>query len=150
MARKRSRARRQAARRESERLLRRRRGALRLRPPAARCARVLRQVPGADSVREGQLPAGRISVLLACVRDQRRVLRLLPRLPRVLEVVRNRTAGSGLEEALLSECLENHAGHFQGSRIKARLKVKARLKGSPYTASPERLVSRAFRRATSS
>ena len=87
----------------AEPVLRSRRGALRLRPAAAGGARLLRQVPGPDPVREGQLSARRISVLLARVRNQRRVLRLLPRLPRVLEAVRHRPARRGAEEALLPE-----------------------------------------------
>ena len=56
-----------------------------------------------DSVRQGQLPARRVPVLLAHVRDRRRVLRLLPRLPRVLEAVRHGSAGRRAEEALLPE-----------------------------------------------
>ena len=71
-----------------------RRRALRHRPAAAHGARLLRQVPGPDPVRQGQLSARRVSVLLARVRNQRRVLRLLPRLPRVLEAVRHRPARS--------------------------------------------------------
>ena len=42
-------------------------------------------------------------VLLARVRDQRRVLRLLPRLSRVLEALRHGPAGRRAEEALLPE-----------------------------------------------
>ena len=56
-----------------------RRGALRHRPPAARGARLLREVPGPGAVREGLVPARGVSVLLARVRDARRLLRLLPR-----------------------------------------------------------------------
>ena len=97
---------RQDVRHESERLQRGRRGALRHRPAAASRARVLRQVPGSDSVRQGQLPARRISVLLARFRDQRRIFRLLPRLSRLLEAVRHRSAGPGAEEALLRERVE--------------------------------------------
>ena len=66
-------------------------------------ARLLRQVPGPHSVWERQLPARRISVLLAGIRDQRRVLRLLPRLSRVLEAVRHRLAGPGAAKAVLRE-----------------------------------------------
>ena len=51
--------------RHAERLHRGRRDPLRPRPPAARGARLLRQVPGPDAVRQGQLPARRVSVLLA-------------------------------------------------------------------------------------
>ena len=60
------------ARRLPERRHRGRRDPLRHRPPAARRARLLRQVPGPHPVREGLVPAGRISVLLARVRDQGR------------------------------------------------------------------------------
>ena len=80
------------ARRLPERRHRGRRDPLRHRPPAARRARLLRQVPGPHPVRQGLVPAGRVSVLLARVRDEGRVLRLLPRLPRVLEAVRHRPA----------------------------------------------------------
>ena len=45
---------------------------------------------------------------------QRRLLRLLPRLPRVLEAVRHRPAGRGAEEGLLPECAEVDAGHAAG------------------------------------
>ena len=41
-------------------------GALRYRQAAAVCARLLRQVSGPDSVRQRQLPARRVPVLLAC------------------------------------------------------------------------------------
>ena len=71
-----------------------RRGAVRHRPPAARRARLLRQVPGPHPVRQGLVPAGRVSVLLARVRDRGRLLRLLPRLSRVLEAVRHRVVRS--------------------------------------------------------
>ncbi len=80
-----------------------RRRALRFRPPAARRARVLRQVPGPDSLRQGLVRSRRVPVLLARVRDERRVLRLLPRLPRVLEALRHGSAGRRAEEALLPE-----------------------------------------------
>ena len=40
---------------------------------------------------------------------QRRVLRLLPRLSRVLEAVRHRSAGRGAEEGVLPERAEDHA-----------------------------------------
>ena len=55
----------QDVRRDAERLRRGRRGALRPRPPAADGARLPGQVPGPRAVRQGQLPARRISVLLA-------------------------------------------------------------------------------------
>ena len=64
------------------------------------------EVPGSAAVRQGQLPARRVSVLLARVRDQRRVLRLLPRLPRLLEAVRHRAARRRAEEAVLRERAE--------------------------------------------
>ena len=41
---------------------------------------------------------------------QRRLLRLLPRLPRVLEAVRHRPAGRGAEEGVLQERAEDHDG----------------------------------------
>ena len=47
--------------------------------------------------------ATRVSVLLARLRDDRRVLRLLPQLPRVLEAVRHGPAGRDAEEAVLPE-----------------------------------------------
>ncbi len=47
--------------------------------------------------------AGGVSVLLARLRDDRRVLRLLPQLPRVLEAVRHGPAGRDAEEAVLPE-----------------------------------------------
>ena len=78
----------------------------RARPPAARRARVLHQVPGPHRLRQGQLPARRVPVLLARVRDQRRVLRLLPRLSRLLEALRPGPARRRAEEALLQERAE--------------------------------------------
>jgi predicted TIM-barrel fold metal-dependent hydrolase len=53
--------------------------------------------------RQGCLAAGRVPVLLARVRDCRRILRLLPRLSRVLEAVRHGPAGHGAQEAVLPE-----------------------------------------------
>ena len=47
--------------------------------------------------------ASRVPVLLAHVRDRRRVLRLLPRLPRVLEAVRPGPAGRRPAQALLRQ-----------------------------------------------
>ena len=52
---------------------------------------------GKDSFQPEEYP-----VLLARLRDRRRVLRLLPRLSRVLEAVRHRPAGRGAEEGLLT------------------------------------------------
>src|SRR5215216_5878289 len=46
---------------------------------------------------------------LAGVRDNGRVLRLLPRLPRVLEAVRPWSAGRRVEEVVLRERAETHA-----------------------------------------
>ena len=60
---------------------------------------------GKDAVR-----AERVPVLLARVRDERRVLRLLPRLSRVLEALRHGLAGRGAEEALLPERAADDAG----------------------------------------
>ena len=69
-------------------------------------ARLLRQVPGPDPLREGLVPAGGVSVLLARVRDARRLLRLLPQLPRVLEAVRDRPARQRAEEGLRGNALK--------------------------------------------
>ena len=55
-------------------------------------------------------------VLLARVRDQRRVLRLLPRLSRVLEAVRHGSARRRAEEAVLQERAEGDAG-IAGDRL---------------------------------
>ena len=85
-------------------------------PSSARCsttsgvsrarARVHHQVPGPRSVRQGQLSAGRVPVLLARLRDRRRVLRLLPRLPRVLEAVRAGPAGQVLRKLYYQNALK--------------------------------------------
>ena len=56
---------------------------------------------GKDSFQPDEYP-----LLLAGVRDQRRILRLLPRLPRLLEAVRHGPARRGAEEALLQERAE--------------------------------------------
>src|SRR5690606_27392629 len=69
-------------------------------PPAADGAQVLREVPGPAAVRQGLVPTGRVPVLLARARDGGRVLRLLPRLPRVLEAVRHGPAGRGTAQAV--------------------------------------------------
>ena len=59
------------ARRVSERDDRGRRDPLRSRPPAARRARVLREVPGPDHVRQGFVPAGGVSATTgACSRPR--------------------------------------------------------------------------------
>ncbi len=60
----------------------------------------LHQVPGPHTVRQGLVPARGVSVLLASVRDERRLLRLLSPVPRLLEVVRHRVAGQRVEESL--------------------------------------------------
>ncbi len=103
VARQRSRSPGTHVRRDAERVQRDRRRALRHRQAAAVCARLLRQVSGPAPVRQRQLPAGRVSVLLAGPRNERRVLRLLPRLPRLLETVRNRAARRCSQEAILSK-----------------------------------------------
>ena len=64
---------------------------------------------GKDSYQPDEYP-----YLLAHVRDRRRVLRLLPRLPRVLEAVRHGSAGRRAEEALLQERLATRAGTASG------------------------------------
>src|SRR5207244_12479498 len=94
-------------------------GALRLRLQAARRARLPRQVSGSDSLRQGQLSARRVPVLLARVRDHRRVLRLLPRLPRVLEAVRHRITRSGAAKALQWKRAEARPGAAAGTIRKA-------------------------------
>ena len=53
---------------------------------------------GKDAFEPSEYP-----VLLAGVRDQGRLLRLLPQLPRVLEAVRHQPAGRCVEEAVLQE-----------------------------------------------
>ena len=68
-----------------------------------RVGAVLHEVSGPDHVRQGHVRAERVSVLLARLRNARRVLRLLPQLPRVLEAVWNGAAGRRAEEALLQE-----------------------------------------------
>ena len=54
--------------------------------------RVLRAVPGPDSVRQGPLRAGGVPLLLAHVRDRGRVFRLLPAVSRLLADVRHGAA----------------------------------------------------------
>src|SRR3982750_3429826 len=114
MGSERPRAPRQAARRASERVHRDRCRAVRHRAPAARRARLLRQVPGPPAVRKGLIPAGGIPVLLASARDTRRVLRLLPGLSRLLEAVRHRPPGYGAAEGVLPECAQDHAATSEG------------------------------------
>ena len=81
-----------------------RRGALRLRPAAA-CARASSSSSTRTACCSARTPTqpAEFPVLLARVRDERRVLRLLPRLPRVLEALRHGSAGRGAEEAVLPE-----------------------------------------------
>src|SRR4029079_15801244 len=85
-------------------------GALRHRAAAAHSARLLRQTTGPNPVRQGFISAGGVSLLLAGVLDQRRLLRLLSALPRVLEALRNRFARRSSEEGVLPERSEDHAG----------------------------------------
>jgi nucleoside-diphosphate-sugar epimerase/predicted TIM-barrel fold metal-dependent hydrolase len=59
---------------------------------------------GKDAFQPDEYPS-----LLACVRNQRRVFRLLPRLSRVLKLLRHRPAGQRAQEALLSERDEDHS-----------------------------------------
>src|SRR5690606_30899603 len=110
LARRRPGARRTDARRIPQRLCRGRRHTLRPWPPASGSARVLREVPGPDPVRQGQFPALGVPLLLARLRDRRRILRLLPGLPRVLETLRNGSARGGPAEAVLRECAGVVAG----------------------------------------
>jgi predicted TIM-barrel fold metal-dependent hydrolase len=86
------------------------RRALRVRPSAARRARPLHQVPGPHPLRQGLVRPERVPVLLARLRDRRRVLRLLPRLPRDVEAVRHGPARRGAEEDLLQERAARDAG----------------------------------------
>ena len=58
---------------------------------------------------KGRVREVRISVLLAGVRNEGRILRLLPRLSRFLEAVWNGSARRGPEEAVLQECLADHS-----------------------------------------
>ena len=59
-----------------------------------------------DRILFGKDPsARRVPVLLARVRDQRRVLRLLPRLPRVLEALRHGSAGRVLKKLYYQNAL---------------------------------------------
>jgi hypothetical protein len=67
-----------------------------------------------NSLRQGQLSARGVSVLLACARDARRLLRLLPRLPRLLEAVRHRPARRGTEEGVLPERPSHHGRPYDG------------------------------------
>ncbi len=69
LARQRSAEGRRHARCVSQRRRRGGRDSLRPRPPAARRARLLREVSGSNSVRQGRVPAGRVSVLLAGLRN---------------------------------------------------------------------------------
>ncbi|CAA9478390.1 MAG: hypothetical protein AVDCRST_MAG39-11, partial [uncultured Sphingomonadaceae bacterium] len=96
--------------RAAQRAHRDRRGALRHRAAAARGARLLRALPGPHPVRQGLVPARGVPVLLAGLRDARRLLRLLPPVPRVLEAVRHRPAGPGAAQAVLRERAADHAG----------------------------------------
>ena len=64
---------------------------------------------GPRDVRQGRLRRHGVSVLLARLRDDRRVLRLLPELSRVLEAVRHGPAGRDAEEAVLPERAQSGA-----------------------------------------
>ena len=64
---------------------------------------------GKDSFQPEEYP-----VPLASVRDERRVFRLLPPIPCVLEAIRPRFARCRAEEALLPECLEADPGGAAG------------------------------------
>jgi hypothetical protein len=72
------------------------------------------QISRSHSVREGCVSTGRISLLLARVRDVRRVLRLLPRLPRLLEAVWTGSSRFRAEEGVLPERAEDRPGHTAG------------------------------------
>src|SRR4029079_4019705 len=65
--------------------------------------RLLRQISGPRPVREGLLSARGVSVLLARLRDARRLLRLLSRVPRVLEALWDRSPRQRAQEGLLRE-----------------------------------------------
>jgi hypothetical protein len=78
--------------------------------PAAHRPRLLHQVSGQDSLRQRLVPARGIPVLLARLRDERRLLRLLPTVSRVLEALRHRTAGRCAQEGLFRERAQDHQG----------------------------------------
>ena len=75
---------------------------------------------GKDSFQPEEYP-----VLLARVRDRGRVLRLLPRLPRVLEAVRDGAARRGAEEGVLQDALRVFKGLPQ-TRLAAVAAVQGR------------------------
>src|SRR5439155_6017133 len=70
---------------------------------AAFRARVPHQVSGSRDDGKGRVRRGRVSGLLSRLRDRRRVLRLLPEVPRVLEDVRTAAAGLRAPKDLLRE-----------------------------------------------
>ncbi len=84
-----------------------------IRAAAAGGPELLRSLPGPDPVRQGRLRAGGVPVLLAGAGDGRRVLRLLPGLPRLLEALWHRPAGRRAAEALLRERAPDPPGHAQ-------------------------------------
>src|SRR5690606_28446352 len=109
------------ARRTAKRVHGGRRGPLRHRQAATHRARLLHPLPGPHPVRQGLLPARRVSVFLARIRNGRRLLRLLPAVSRVLEAVRHRPAGRGAAEAVLRERAADHAGAAAHERRYGRL-----------------------------
>src|SRR2546421_3447760 len=70
---------------------------------------------GSRAVRQGYLAAFGISLLLSRAGNRRRILRLLPQVPRFLENVWSRLAGRSAEEAILQERAADHPGHRSDS-----------------------------------
>jgi hypothetical protein len=147
LARQRPAAAREADDRAAQRAHRDRRGALRHRPAAARGARLLRALPGPHPLRQGLVPAGGVPVLLAGLRDARRLLRLLPPVPRVLEAVRDRPAGPGAAQSCTHE--NAHSGSRRGSATRAgsgeRRKRRVSRGGTP-SRPPTRAAAQYFAR----
>ena len=81
------------------------------RAAAADRPRVLQRVSGPDPVRQGPLSGRRVPVLLAHLRDGRRVLRLLPTVSRLLEALRDGPARRGAPQGLLRERARGGARH---------------------------------------
>src|SRR4029077_6974223 len=82
--------------------------------------------PGPRALRQGRVRAERVPVLLARLRDEGRVFRLLPQLPRIREALRAGPARRGPEKALLPERGEAGAGASEDSdRIKLEVRTSS-------------------------